>query len=115
MKGLVAVALTDITGVPFRLAGGGSQYGIDGKSAYDDDSVCFEAKRYDDRISRDEVLSKIAEVSISDSDTDLWVLGATSPVRSQLAEDLRKLGERSGIGTLILDWSNIDIPHWLLR
>lgn len=109
-EGLVAVALNDITGIPFRLAGGGSQFGIDGKPAYSDDTVCFEAKRYDDSISRGEILTKIAEVSFSDSETDLWVLGATSAVKSQLADDLRKFGERSGIGTLILDWTDIDIP-----
>ena len=110
-EGLVAVTLTEITGVPFRIAGSGSQYGVDGKPAYESDSICFEAKRYDGEIPRNEVLSKIAELSISDGgNIDLWVLGATSSVRSQLADDVCKLGEERGIGTFILDWTDIGIP-----
>ena len=110
-EGLVAVAFTEITGIPFRLAGSGSQYGVDGKPAHESDSICFETKRYDGVIPRNEVLSKIAELSIRDGgNTDLWVLGATSSVNSQLADDVRKLGEEKGIGTFILDWTDIGIP-----
>ncbi|MDE0099314.1 MAG: hypothetical protein OXM87_06855 [Truepera sp.] len=110
-EGLIAATLTEITGVPFRLAGGGRQFGVDAKPAYDSDSICFEAKRYDDPIPRAEILSKIAELSISDdSDTELWVLGATSPVTSQLAGTVRKLGQKNGISILILDWSVPVIP-----
>jgi len=65
-EGLIAVTLTEITGVPFRLAGSGSQFGVDAKSAYENDGVCFEGKRYDGRIPRTEVLSKIAELAIRD-------------------------------------------------
>lgn len=109
-EGLLAATLTEITGVPFRLAGSGSQFGLDGEAAYEDDAVCFEGKRYDDQIPRIEVLTKIAELSIADrGDVDLWVLGATTEVRAQLADDVRKLGERNGIATLILDWSDGDI------
>ena len=111
-EGLVAVALTDITGIPFRLAGSGSQYGVDGKPVHESDSICFEAKRYDGKIPRNEILSKIAELSISDrGNTDLWVLGATSSVNSQLAHDVRKLGEEKGISVFILDWTDIGIPQ----
>ena len=111
-EGLVAVALTEITGISFRLAGSGSQYGVDGKPVHEFDSICFEAKRYDGKIPRNEVLSKIAELSISDgSTTDLWVLGATSSVSSQLADVVRKLGEEKGIGIFILDWTDIGIPQ----
>ena len=110
-EGLVAVALTEITGIPFRLAGSGSQYGVDGKSAHRRDCISFEAKRYDGGIPRNEVLSKIAALSISDGgNTDLWVLCATSAVRSQLADDVRKLGKENGIGTFILDWTDSPIP-----
>jgi hypothetical protein len=109
-EGLLAATLTEISGVPFRLAGSGSQFGVDGKAAYEDDAVCFEGKRYDDQIPRTEVLTKIAELSIGDKgDIDLWVLGATTQVRAQLADDVRELGETSGIATLILDWSDGDL------
>ena len=105
-EGLIAVTLTAISGVPFRLASSGSQFGVDARAAYDRDSICFECKRYGDTIPRNEVLSKVAELSISDTgSTDLWVLGATSPVRSQLADAVRKLGAESGISILIIDWS----------
>ena len=66
-EGLLAVALTEITSVPFRLAGSGSQFGLDGKAAYEDDAVCFEAKRYSGKIPRTEVLSNLAELSIGDN------------------------------------------------
>ena len=109
-EGLLSATFTEISGVPFRLAGSGSQFGVDGKATYEDDSVCFEGKRYDDQIPRPEVLTKIAELSIGDKgDIDLWVLGATTEVRAQLVDDVRKLGERNGIATLILDWSDGDI------
>ena len=111
-EGLMAATLREVTGVPFRLAGGGRQFGVDAGPAYESDSICFEAKRYDSRIPRSEVLSKIAELSISDdSDTELWVLGATIPIRRQLANDVRELGRQSGISTFILDWSDQDIPE----
>ncbi len=110
-EGLIGVTLTEITGVPFRLARSGSQHGVDANPAYQSDSICFEGKRYDGSIPRAEILSKIAELSIrDDGQTDLWVLGASTAVSSQLANDVRKLGDENGIGTLILDWSGADIP-----
>ena len=109
-EGLIAATLTSITEVPFRLAGSGSQFGVDAKPAYEDDSICFEAKRYDGQIPREKVLSKVAELSISDSSNiDLWVLGATSSITSQLADDVYKLGGQKGIAILILDWSSVDL------
>jgi len=109
-EGLLAATLTEITGVPFRLAGSGSQFGVDGRPVYEDDAVCFEAKRYDGEIARTEILTKIAELSISDKgDVDLWLLGATTQVRAQLADDVRELGKKYGIATLILDWSDSDL------
>ncbi|WP_156527609.1 hypothetical protein [Bradyrhizobium stylosanthis] len=110
-EGLLAVVLEEISGVPFRLAGSGSQFGLDGKAAYQSDGVCFEGKRYDGDIPRTEVLSKIAELTIGDrGDVDLWVLGATKGVRSQLVDDVRELAQKSGIATLILDWSSTGLP-----
>ncbi len=104
-EGLLSAVLTEIIGVPFRLAGSGSQFGVDGKSVYEFDAVCFEGKRYDGKIPRDKVLSKIAEVALNDAgNIDLWVLGATSAVSTQLAKDVQRLGEKDGIATVILDW-----------
>ena len=109
-EGLIGATLREISGVPFRLAGSGSQFGVDGKPAYEGDAICFEGKRYDDAVPRTEVLSKIAELSINDTEIDIWVLGATSQIRSQLADDARSLGNKDGISVLILDWSETDLP-----
>ena len=38
------------------------------------------------------------------------MLGATSQVLSQLADDVRRFGQQSGISTLILDWTGSGIP-----
>ena len=106
-EGLIAVTLNKLTGVPFRLAGSGSQFGVDAKPAYESDSICFEAKRYDDAIPREKILSKLAELS---SDVDLWVLGTTSRVPSQLVDNIRDRGHKDGISTLIVDWTDIGLP-----
>jgi hypothetical protein len=109
-EGLVGAILREITGVPFRLASSGSQFGIDGKSTYEEDAICFEAKRYDNTVPKNEVISKIAELSIAEAEIEIWVLGATSQISSQLADKARKLGAQIGIVVLILDWSEIDVP-----
>lgn len=110
-EGLLAVTLNRIANVPFRLAHSGSQFGLDGKAAYATDGVYFEGKRYDGRIPRAEVLSKIAELSIGDKgEVDLWVLGATTEAGTQLVDNVRALGDRNGISTLVLDWSDTGLP-----
>jgi len=110
-EGLIGAALREISGVPFRLARSGSQFGVDGKPAYEEDAICFEGKRYADRKHlRTEVLLKIAELSIKHPETDIWVLGASCQIGSQDADDARELGAKNGIVVLILDWSEIDLP-----
>ncbi len=109
-EGLIGTALREISGVPFRLAGSGSQFGVDGKPTYEGDAICFEGKRYDGKVPRTEVLSKISEFSITNTETEIWVLGATSQIVSQLADDARRLGAKDGIVVLILDWSKTDLP-----
>lgn len=110
-EGLIAAALHEITGVPFRLASSGRQFGIDGKHAYDVDSICFEGKRYDGKIPREKVITKIADLARSGSHPDLvWVLGATTSVDTQLAADVRDDGRDKGISVLILDWSTAYLP-----
>ena len=109
-EGLIGTVLSEIAGVPFRLAGSGSQFGVDGKSTYADDGISFECKRYKDLVPRKEIMSKIGELSIGGSDIDLWVLCATSQIRSQIAGEVSKFGKNSTISTLILDWSENDLP-----
>ena len=106
-EGLMASVLTDITGIPFRLAASGSQFGSDGSAVREEDGVSFECKRYEDRIPRSEILSKIAELSLSSASVDAWFLCATSEVSAQIAGDVSRHGRESGIGTLVLDWAGV--------
>lgn len=111
-EGLIAVALQQIVGVPFRLAASGSQRGIDGKAASDRDAITFEGKLYKRSVPRTEVLSKIADLARTDTRSDLaWVLGATTEVSSQIADDLRTDAAKAGITAIIFDWSNTALPE----
>ena len=103
----MASVLTDITGIPFRLAASGSQFGSDGSAVREEDGVSFECKRYGERIPRSEILSKIAELSLSSAGVDAWFLCATSEVSAQIASDVRRHGREFGIGTIVLDWAGV--------
>lgn len=105
-EGLIRITLSEITGVHFRLAGSGLQFGVDGKS---EEGIAFECKRYVGPVKPDAVMSKIGELLARDNDIDLWVLCATSPINSQLADRVRKSGEILGISILIFDWSEDDL------
>lgn len=108
-EGMVGVALRELVGMPFRLAKSGFQRGIDG--AFDQVQVCYEAKLYSGKISRSELLPKIADLARANPEPDMvWVLGATAPVSTQDAYDLRFDGRRAGISVLICDWSKIQLP-----
>lgn len=58
-EGLLREALREISGVPFRLARSGSQFGVDGKSTYEGDAISFEGKRYDGRVPREQFSPKL--------------------------------------------------------
>lgn len=103
-EGLLAAAFEELLGVPFQLAKSGSQFGVDGKSADRDVPVSFEAKLYSGTIPTSEVLNKLLALAIRDDPTELWILGATSNVSTQTANDLEASGRRLGVSTLILDW-----------
>ncbi|HGG64648.1 MAG TPA: hypothetical protein ENK34_08755, partial [Rhodobacteraceae bacterium] len=110
-EGLLRVVLTNLTGIPFRLAASGLQGGIDGDAAMPSDPVCFEAKRYSGKINRNEVLPKIADLSRKSTAADrLWVLGATNEINTQLAQALREDGDKHAISTLVLDWTASPLP-----
>ena len=109
-EGLMATVLTDISGIPFRVAASGAQFGSDGNAASEDDGVYFECKRYKDTIPRSEIISKIADLSIRSINVDAWFLCATSEVSAQLARDVQELGRQFGIATFILDWTGAFPP-----
>ena len=104
-EGLMASVLTEIAGIPFRVASSGPQFGSDGDSAGKDECILFECKRYRDEIPRKEIRSKLAELALRSATVDAWILCATSAVSSQTAHDVQELGRQFGIATLILDWT----------
>lgn len=110
-EGLLALALARITGTPMRLAASGFQFGMDGQGEGSFTPVCFEAKRYGDNLGREAVITKIADLSRRKDEAEiLWVLGATTEVPNQLAQDLRDDGIEQGIATLVLDWNDQTLP-----
>ncbi|MGW7676635.1 hypothetical protein [Shewanella sp. S23-S33] len=110
-EGLLRIVLTNLTGIPFRLAASGLQGGVDGDAALPLDSICFEAKRYSGDIHRNDVLTKIADLARKQSAADrLWILGATTEVSSQIARDIQEDGDRYAISTFILDWTSVPLP-----
>lgn len=110
-ESLLAKVFGTITGIPFRLASSGSQFGKDGRAAYGGDAICFEAKRYSGSVSRSDVLGKLAELSLAPSESvDLWVLCATTPIGTQVADSIEEFGRSHGISTMILDWSEEALP-----
>lgn len=110
-EGLLRLVLTNLTGIPFRLAASGLQGGMDGDAAMPSDTVCFEAKRYSGDIHRNEVITKIADLSRKTSAADrLWILGATTEISTQLANAIEEDGDKHAISTLVLDWTAAPLP-----
>ena len=102
-EGLVGIVLGSIAGAPFRLAGSGLQAGSDASSSFVSDHVAYECKRYDGALSRESVLSKLAELS-KRQDVDVWVLAATTAVSAQLAGDVVDIADTQALEVVILDW-----------
>jgi hypothetical protein len=104
-EGLMAAVLTDVTCRSFAIASSGSQRGRDGQSALDEGVVVFEAKRYDDSLPKDKILTKIAEIAgDSDSKTELYIVGCTSPISAQHVSSMQKAGKKLGMVVLALGW-----------
>lgn len=114
-EGLLALALARITGNPMRLAASGFQFGVDGQGEDRRRPVCFEAKRYSSDLKREMVISKIADIARRKDEAEiLWILGATTEVRNQIAQDLQSDGEDKGIAVLVLDWNDQVLPSLAL-
>lgn len=110
-EGFLRIVLTELTGIPFRLAASGLQGGMDGDATLRSDAVSFEAKRYSGGIPRNEVLTKIVDLARNkDAPDRLWILGATTEVSTQLASAVQEAGDRNAISTLILDWTADPLP-----
>ena len=111
-EGFIRIVLTELTGIPFRLAASGLQGGIDGDAIFPKDAVSFEAKRYSEStLNRSDVLTKIADFARNDVIADrLWVLAATTEVNTQLAASVRNDCIQQAIFPLILDWCEYPLP-----
>ena len=89
-EGLLAAVLSEICGQDFRLAKSGLQNGKDGAtSAADGNHISFEGKLYKTKINDNEVLTKITRLIGSSAPPDLWVLGATVEVSTQLLDSMQ--------------------------
>ena len=105
-EGLVASALTDLSGVDFRVVKSGHQHGTDVRSVpHNLFRVGSEVKRYgeDTALSRDRLIAKITEASIAPPPLDLWVLAVSRYVDASDREALHLHGASLGIGVLVLD------------
>lgn len=110
-EGLLAVCLDDLTGKIFRLAGATYQHGIDGDTYENDCHITFEGKLYTGEIKNSDVTGKIAEIIAYEEQPNLWILGATIEIKTQITKVLRPACNKNSIHHLILDWpSNTNVP-----
>jgi hypothetical protein len=80
---------------------------MDGASDRSNDlAITFEAKLYTGKLDKDSVQSKITELAASPMSPDVWVLGATVEVGSQLETTIRASAARFGLNILLLDWTD---------
>ena len=105
-EGLVAAALTHVSGVDFRVVKSGHQHGTDVRSVpHNLFRVGTEVKRYakDTALSRDRLMDKITEASTAVQPVDLWVLAVSQYVDASDREALDLHGASLGVGVLVLD------------
>lgn len=110
-EGLVARALAAFTGMTFRLARSGSQFGRDGATPSGPFSIAMEAKRYSSSVPLQELVGKatLAAFDLA-GEIDLWVLAATVEVGETTQRSLGQILEREGISLLTLDWTDASLP-----
>lgn len=111
-EGLMAAVLGDLTKRSFALASAGTQQGRDGQSALDGATVVFEAKRYDDSVPKDKILTKIFEIATDKtSTTELYILAATCPISAQYLTTLKAGTERLAMALLVLAWPETSLAE----
>jgi hypothetical protein len=107
-EGLMAAVLSEICGISFRLASSGDQRGKDAEALDRAKHIAFEGKLYSGTINKNEVLSKLIQMQVGGVVPDLWILGATIAINSQLNETITVACEGMGCSCLILDWLEHD-------
>jgi len=110
-EGLLAEALAAFSGLTFRLAKSGSQFGRDGSSTPAPFAIALEAKRYDRDFRLEDLAGKVVVAgSELEGRIDVWALGATSSVGDVTLAKLTKILEQRGIALLALDWGASPLP-----
>ncbi|MEX1826824.1 hypothetical protein [Luteibacter sp. CQ10] len=104
---LVGIALRHLTGVSYRQSTSGIQGGYDGLANARSGGIAYECKRYDGRVSRADLLNKIAECAL-DEHVDLFILAATTDVGAQANKAALEICHHNGMELLVLDWSSLD-------
>lgn len=111
-EGLIATALADLTGLTFRLAKSGSQFGRDASTPRGRFAIAMEAKRYKEPLRLEDVAGKIWIASNElASNVDVWVLCATSEMGDGVLSKLEQMLEDKGITLLMLDWTVAPLPR----
>ena len=104
-EGLMAAVLTELTRRSFAIASSGSQRGRDGQSALDRGVVLFEAKRYDDTLPKEKILTKITEIAgDTESTPELFIVGSTGPISAQHISLMQSAARRFGMVVMALSW-----------
>jgi hypothetical protein len=110
-EALIADALATTTGLIFRLAKSGSQFGRDATTPPSAFAVAMEAKRYDENLSLNDLAGKVGIAAhVLEGKIDLWVLAATSAVGDDIQGKLHDMLANSGISLLTLDWTPHPLP-----
>lgn len=110
-EGLVASALAATTGLVFRLAKSGSQFGRDASTENNPFAIAMEAKRYQDDLSLEDLAGKaLLAGHYLENKVDLWVLVATSKVGDDTVRQLSEILENHGVSLLVLDWTPHPLP-----
>lgn len=111
-EGLVATALADLTGLTFRLAKSGSQFGRDASTPRARFAIAMEAKRYTESLRLEDIAGKIWIASNALApDVDMWALCATSEMGDGVLQKLEEMLEEKGITLLMLDWTEAPLPR----
>lgn len=108
-EGFIRDSLTEFTGLGFGLVKSGQQKGVDARtqSVSTEIAIGIEAKRYRDHthLPLDSLVAKLVDAAERQEDPlDLWTLVASKPVSADDVIALNKVGERHGVGVVVLDW-----------
>lgn len=110
-EGLIAHALAEATGLTFRLARSGAQFGRDAATPNAPFSIAMEAKRYKESVPLQELVGKAAlAAGVLAGGIDVWALAATVEVSEPTQRQLEEILDGQGITLLTLDWTDAGLP-----